>query len=83
MNFGAEAMLLLKIDASTYRAFTNSCPHQGTSSQWSYNTSQDRFVCGAHSNSYPTDCETSGTVGGPLKCYTTTLNNGKLTISKS
>ena len=28
MNFGAEAMLILKIDASTYRAFTNSCPHQ-------------------------------------------------------
>jgi len=83
MNFGAEAMLILKIDASTYRAFTNSCPHQGNSSQWSYNTSQDRFVCGAHNNSYPTDCETSGTAGGPLKCYTTTLNDGKLTISKS
>jgi len=53
------------------------------SSQWSYNTSQDRFVCGAHNNSYPTDCSTSGTAGGPLKCYTTTLNDGKLTISKS
>ena len=83
MNFGAEAMLILKIDASTYRAFTNSCPHQGNSSQWSYNTSEDRFVCGAHNNSYPTDCSTSGTAGGPLKCYTTTLNDGKLTISKS
>ena len=83
MNFGAEAMLILKIDASTYRAFTNSCPHQGSRNSWSYSTSEDRFVCGTHNNSYPTDCETSGTVGGPLKCYTTTLNNGKLTISKS
>jgi hypothetical protein len=57
---------------------------KAVASQWSYNTSsEDRFVCGTHNNSYPTDCETSGTAGGPLKCYTTTLNDGKLTISKS
>ena len=83
INFVAEGMLILKIDASTYRAFTNSCPHQGSRNSWSYSTSEDRFVCGTHNNSYPTDCETSGTAGGPLKCYTTTLNDGKLTISKS
>ena len=29
-NFKSQAMLLLKIDSSTYRAFTNVCPHQGT-----------------------------------------------------
>lgn len=44
MNFGFQGMLLLKIDASTYRAFTNSCPHQGNQSQWSYNSSGDKFV---------------------------------------
>lgn len=82
MNFSAQGMLLLKIDASTYRAFTNSCPHQGNTSQWSYNTSQDRFVCGAHNNTYPTDCETSGTAGGALKCFTTSLQNGVLTVTK-
>ena len=44
MNFGFQGMLLLKIDASTYRAFTNSCPHQGNQSQWSFNSSGDKFV---------------------------------------
>lgn len=83
INFGAEGMLILKIDASTYRAFTNVCPHLGNSSQWSYNTSQDKFVCGAHSNSYPTDCTTAGSAGGALKCFTTSLKDGKLTVNKS
>ena len=83
MNFTAQNMLLLKIDASTYRAFTNECPHQGVRDKWSYNTSADKFVCSQHSNSYPTDCTTSGTSGGALKCYTTSLKDGKLTVNKS
>ena len=82
MNFTAQNMLLLKIDSSTYRAFTNSCPHQGQRNSWSYNTSEDKFVCSAHGNSYPTDCETSGTAGGALSCYTATYNNGVLTVVK-
>merc|ERR1712086_96926 len=45
MNFTAQGMLLLKIDSSTYRAFTNSCPHQGVRNAWSYNSSEDRFKC--------------------------------------
>ena len=36
-----------------------------------------------HSNSYPTDCTTSGTSGGALKCFTTSLKDGKLTVNKS
>ncbi|KRO90364.1 MAG: Rieske 2Fe-2S domain-containing protein [Bacteroidetes bacterium] len=82
INFGSQGMLLLKIDASTYRAFTNTCPHQGNQSQWSYNSSVDKFVCGAHGNSYPTDCSTAGTAGGALKCYTANFNSGKLTVTK-
>ena len=82
MNFTAQNMLLLKIDASTYRAFTNACPHQGVRTQWSYNTSADKFVCGQHNNSYPTDCTTSGTAGGPLNCYTTSLKDGFLFVTK-
>jgi nitrite reductase/ring-hydroxylating ferredoxin subunit len=82
MNFTAQNMLLLKIDASTYRAFTNACPHQGARNQWSYNTSADKFVCGQHNNSYPTDCTTSGTAGGPLNCYTTSLKDGVLSVTK-
>ena len=83
MNFAAQKMLLLKIDASTYRAFTNECPHQGVRDKWSYNTSADKFVCSQHSNSYPTDCSTSGTSGGALKCFTTSLKDGMLFVDKS
>ena len=43
MNFTAQGMLLLKIDSSTYRAFTNSCPHLGVRNAWSYNSSEDRL----------------------------------------
>ena len=82
MNFTAQNMLLLKIDASTYRAFTNACPHQGVRTQWSYNTSADKFVCGRHDNSYPADCTTNGSVGGVLKCYTTSLKDGILSVTR-
>ena len=82
MNFTAQNMLLLKIDASTYRAFTNACPHQGVRTQWSYNTSADKFVCGQHNNSYPSDCTTNGSVGGVLKCYTTSLKDGVLSVTR-
>ncbi len=87
MNFTAQNMLLLKIDNSTYRAFTNRCPHQGRRNNWSYNTANDRFVCSAgesgHGNNYPADCQSSGTVGGVLTCYTTSLSDGKLSVTKS
>ena len=82
MNFTAQNMLLLKIDASTYRAFTNACPHEGVRTQWSYNTSADKFVCGQHNNSYPADCTTNGSVGGVLKCYTTSLKDGILSVTR-
>jgi len=81
-NFKSQAMLLLKIDSSTYRAFTNVCPHEGTNSQWSYNTSEDKFVCGAHGNSFPTDCTTGGSCCGTLACYSVSYSNGKLTVTK-
>ena len=82
MNFTAQNMLLLKIDASTYRAFTNACPHQGTRTMWSYNTSDDTFLCGNHQGVYPTDCTTNGSNGGPLKCYTTSLKDGILSVTR-
>ena len=81
MNFTAQGMLLLKIDSSTYRAFTNSCPHQGVKNAWSYNSSQDRFKCSSHGNSYPTDCTTPGTAGGELKCFNISFSGGKLTVT--
>ena len=83
MNFTAQNMLLLKIDASTYRAFTNSCPHQGVRNAWSYNTSEDKFKCSSHGNSYPSDCTTDGTAGGVLKCFTASYASNKLTVTTS
>ena len=83
MNFTAQNMLLLKIDASTYRAFTNSCPHQGVKNAWSYNTSEDKFKCSSHGNSYPSDCTTAGTAGGALKCFTASYASNKLTVTTS
>ena len=82
MNFKAQKMLLLKIDASTYKAFTNSCPDQGVRNSWSYNSSEDKFKCSAHNNSYPSDCS-AGTVGGALKCYETSYASDKLTVTPS
>ncbi|MFL2611818.1 MAG: Rieske 2Fe-2S domain-containing protein [Flavobacteriaceae bacterium] len=81
MNFTAQNMLILKIDSSTYRAFTNACPHQGNRNNWSFNSSNNRFQCSAHGNSYPSDCNTAGTAGGVLKCYTTSLSGTTLKVT--
>ena len=81
-NLFQEKILLLKVSSTSYRAFTGSCPHQGTHTAWSYNGSSGEFVCGQHGNSYKTDCSTSG-VGGVLKCYTTTLSGSSLKVTKS
>ena len=83
MNFTALKMLLLKIDSSTYRAFTNECPHASGRSKWNYNTSSSKFVCGYHGHSYPDDCQTNGSAGGKLDCYITSYKDNKLTVTVS
>ena len=82
MNFTAQNMLILKIDNDTYRAFTNSCPHQGTRTAWTYNSSSNRFICNNHGNQYASDCTTAGT-GGVLKCYTTSKSGSNLVVTVS
>ena len=72
MNFTAQNMLLLKIDASTYRAFTNACPHQGARNLWSFDGSN--FTCSNHNNSFSASCS------GSLRCYETNLEGNILTI---
>jgi nitrite reductase/ring-hydroxylating ferredoxin subunit len=79
INFTAQNMLILKISSTSYRAFTNACPHQGVRNRWSYSNNQ--FRCSQHGNSYATDCETAGN-GGKLECYTTSLNDSTLTVTK-
>ena len=83
INFTAQNMLILKISSTSYRAFTNACPHQGQRNAWVYEN--NRFKCssagGGHNNSYATDCQTAGN-GGKLQCYTTSLNDSTLTVTK-
>ena len=81
-NLYQEKILILKISSTSYRAFTGSCPHDGTHTAWSYNGSSGEFVCGQHGNSYKNDCTTAG-VGGVLKCYSSSLNGNSLTVTKS
>lgn len=82
MNFTAQKTLLLKI-GFTYSAYSNLCPHQGTRDAWSYNSSENIFVCGRHNNSYPTDCISEGTNGGPLQCFNVNKTGNILTVIKS
>ena len=81
-NLYQEKILIIKISSTSYKAFTGSCPHQGTHTAWSYNGSSNEFVCGLHGNSYKTDCSSAG-VGGVLKCYESSLNGNSLTVTKS
>ena len=83
MNFTQQNMLILKLSDTSYRAFTNSCPHQGTRNAWSYNSNQERFVCSSHNNSYPSDCTTPGTTDDVLECYETNVMGSTLSITKS
>ena len=83
MNFTQQRMLLLKLSDTSYRAFTNSCPHAGSRNAWSYNDNQERFVCSSHSNSYPSDCTTPGSTDDVLECYETNVMGSTLSITKS
>lgn len=82
INFAAQQILILKISDSSYRAFTNRCPHQGVRNAWSYDQSESRFICSRHGNSYPSDCTSSGTTGNILECYNTVVTGQKLQITK-
>lgn len=69
-------MLFLRVSDTYINAYTNVCPHQEIQTAWSYQASSKRFRCSAHSNTYPDDCTTPGSDGGPLNCYTTDLVDG-------
>ena len=85
INFTAQNMLILKINSTSYRAFPNTCPHNGNK-QWSY--SNNKFVCSRHGYGFDADCNTSKVVqpnsnatSGSLKCYTATVNDSSLVIN--
>ena len=76
-------VLLLRKTEEDIKAFSNCCPHLGTSNRWSY--SNGKFRCANHGNSYGTgtgfiaNCS-SNTISGNLKQYDVSLNQDILTV---
>ena len=76
-------VLLLRNTEEDFKAFSNCCPHLGTSNRWSY--SNGKFRCANHGNSYGTgtgsiaNCS-SNTTSGNLKQYDVSLNQDILTV---
>jgi nitrite reductase/ring-hydroxylating ferredoxin subunit len=83
INDSDHYVLLLRKTDETVLAYSNCCPHLGTSNRWSY--SNESFRCTNHGNSYGTgsgfiaNCSSNNTSGN-LKQYTTLLNQDILTV---
>ena len=77
INDSDNYVLLLRKTGESILAFSNCCPHLGTSNRWSY--SNGSFRCANHGNSFGTgtgfvaNCSSNSTSGN-LKQYTTLLN---------
>ena len=74
VNYLAENLLLIRISTTEIRAFDNACPHQGNRDGWSF--ADNTFTCSYHNNSYENSCS------GSLRCYSTSISNGILTVSR-
>ena len=72
MNYTEQGLLLLRIGANEIRAFSNTCPHQGSKNSWSYNNS--KFRCASHGRSFNDTCS------GGLMCYTTSIEGNILSV---
>ena len=76
-------MLLLRKTENDFKAFSNCCPHLGTSNRWSY--SNGKFRCANHGNSYGTgsgfvaNCS-SNSRSGNLKQYDVSIDQDILTV---
>ena len=83
VNDNDNYVLLLRKTEDDFKAFSNCCPHLGTSNRWSY--SNGKFRCANHGNSYGTgtgfiaNCS-SNTTSGNLKQYDVSLNQDILTV---
>ena len=84
INDSNHYILLLRKTDESILAFSNCCPHIGTSNRWSY--SNGSFICGNHGNSFGTgkgfvvNCNSNSTSGN-LKQYTTLINQDILTVN--
>jgi len=83
VNDNDNYVLLLRKTDKEIKAFSNCCPHLGTTNRWSYTNGS--FRCANHGNSFGTgtgfvaNCSSNSTSGN-LKQYNTELNQDILTV---
>lgn len=86
LNDTENYLLLLRSSSTKIKAFSNCCPHWGTSNLWTY--TQGNFRCNNHGNTYSTGtgnfvaCN-SGRRSGNLKQYLTELDRDILYVDLS
>jgi len=77
----AAGIIALNIDGTLIRAFTNRCPHQGISNQWSY--SNGTLVCNAHGSAFNNSGSvTNGPADADLTEYSVSRAGNIVTITK-
>lgn len=83
VNATDNYVLLLRKTDKEIKAFSNCCPHLGTTNRWSYTNGS--FRCANHGNSFGTgngfvaNCSSNSTSGN-LKQYNTVLNQDILIV---
>lgn len=86
LNDAENYLLLLRASSTQIKAFSNCCPHLGTTNRWTY--AQGNFRCNNHGNTYTTGngnfapCN-SGRSSGNLKQYPSTLDRDILHVDLS
>jgi Rieske Fe-S protein len=80
-NITDASVMLINIDGSTIRAFTNICTHQQCSTSWSYG---DNLQCGCHGSQFDESGNViSGPATAPLEEYVVEQDENTITIDKS
>ncbi|MFM1914034.1 MAG: hypothetical protein RIR51_1887 [Bacteroidota bacterium] len=83
-NDTANGVLLLRISSSSYGAYDNCCPHNGSKNSWSF--ANNKFTCSTHGNSYGietggTSSCNSGSLGGNLKNFSVSKSGDSLKVT--
>lgn len=78
---GQAALLLVNVDGTLIRAFSQVCPHQGCSDAWAY--SNQRFTCQCHNSVFEnTGARVAGPATADLTEYSVSRSGDMLTVTK-
>jgi cytochrome b6-f complex iron-sulfur subunit len=81
-NITDASVMLINIDGSEVRAFTNVCTHQQCTTSWSYGS--DRLQCACHGSQFDENGNVvSGPATRPLTEYVVTQDDSAITVDKS